>query len=412
MRVLIAGTTYFPALNGMAIFMTNLAEGLARAGHEVAVLFPDHKAYSKTLNGVRLEALASLGLDFLHSETYIPLPSRKVARVFDSFRPEIVHVQDHYPLSGWTLHQARKRGIPVIGTNHFGPAVLIGYVPGSRFIRPLLDRIGWNWILSLYNRTDYVVAPSQTAVNGLQANGLRVPALALSCGTDLGRFQVDPTVDRRACRLKYGLDPDRTLFVYVGRIDPEKRVDVLVNALGRLQRDDLQLVIAGEGISRESIRALTEQLDLGNRVRFLGRLLNEELPRLLNSADAFAMAGEVESLSLSTLEAMACGLPVLLANAGALPELVTPGVNGYSFRAGDAADAARFMAMLADHPEQRRAMGRASVERARAHSLDFTLERYEVLYRQVVANAAQASLAAAGRHVRTRTRPADAKRDL
>lgn len=408
MRVLIAGTTYHPALNGMAIFMTNLAEGLVRAGHDVAVLFPDRHAYSQVRNGVRLEALGSLELGFLHAEAYLPWPSGRIGRVFESFQPDIVHIQDHYPASGWALREARRRRLPVIGTNHFGPAAVIGYVPASRWLKPLLDRIGWKWILGLYNRTDFVVAPSQTAVNELRANGLRVAALALSCGTDLSRFYSDPSVDRRTCRLQYGLNPERTLVVYVGRIDREKRVDVLLNALALLRRDDLQLVIAGEGNSLTDVNALAKALDLGDRVHFLGRLLNAELPRLLNSADVFALAGEAESLSISTLEAMACGLPVLLADAGALPELIAPGVNGYLFRAGDPVDASHYLGLLADHPTESQAMGRASRERAQVHSLDHTLQRYEALYRQILESALRVSLPVT--KPRTGPRHANAKR--
>ena len=119
-------------------------------------------------------------------------------------------------------------------------------------------------------------------------------------------------------------------------------------------------------------------------MRFTGFIPNEELHVLLNSVDIFTMPSEAELLSIASLEAMACGRPMLLADAVALPELVTPDVNGYLFKPGDPADAARCMALLADHPERWAEMGKASVERAQEHSLERTIERYETLYQQAV----------------------------
>jgi glycosyltransferase involved in cell wall biosynthesis len=105
----------------------------------------------------------------------------------------------------------------------------------------------------------------------------------------------------------------------------------------------------------------------------------------LNSVDVFAMAGEAESLSIASLEAMACGLPVLLADAFALPELVTRGVNGYLFKSGDPQDAAHYMGLLADQRSQWKEMGRASLQKVQAHSLEGTLQSYESIYRQSLA---------------------------
>jgi 1,2-diacylglycerol 3-alpha-glucosyltransferase len=384
MRILITGTTYYPALNGMAIFMVNLAEGLARRGHEVAVIYPDRHGFSEVRHGVHVEAVGSIALDFIHTESYVPLPSRKIGRVFDSFRPEIVHLQDQYPLSWWVLQQAKRRGLTVMGTNHFGPGALEGYIPGRRWLKPLLDKLFWNWILAIYRQVDFVVAPSQSAVNALRAQGLKVPGAAVSCGTDLSRFYPNASLDRMAWRARYGLAPDRTLFLYVGRVDREKRLDVLLHAVSLLPRQDVQFAIAGQGAALHEIQELARSLNLGDRVRFLGKLLNEELPNLLNSADAFTMPGEAESLSIATLEAMACGLPVLLADAFALPELVAQGVNGYLFKSGDPASAAHYLGLLADQRARWKEMGRAGLERVQPHSLEYTLQRYEALYKQTL----------------------------
>jgi len=132
------------------------------------------------------------------------------------------------------------------------------------------------------------------------------------------------------------------------------------------------------------LQALAKSLGLGDRVRFTGFVPNEDLTALLNGIDVFTMPSEAELLSIASLEAMACARPLLLANAVALPELVTQGVNGYLFKPGDAQDAERCMGLLADHPEQWEAMGRASLEKAQVHSLENTIQRYETLYKEAL----------------------------
>jgi glycosyltransferase involved in cell wall biosynthesis len=227
-----------------------------------------------------------------------------------------------------------------------------------------------------------VVAQSRASAELIQARGLRRPVSLVSCGIDLKRFRPDASIDRLACRERYGLDPKRTIFLFVGRVDKDKRVDVLLRAAARLERDDIQLVIAGHGGASGYYQDLARSLNLGRRVHFTGFIPNEDLHVLLNSVDIFSMPSDAELLSIASLEAMACGRPLLLANAVALPELVTPGVNGYLFKRGDPEDAAHYMELLADHPEQWKEMGKASSERAQIHSLENTVQRYEEIYKR------------------------------
>jgi 1,2-diacylglycerol 3-alpha-glucosyltransferase len=396
MRILITGTNY-QGLNGQAIFTVTLAEGLERRGHFVTAVFPsdEGRAYSRVRNGVQLEGIRSLRMTSVHPDTCIPLPSGKAIRaIYDAARPEVVHIQDHYPLSRVMLHEAKKRGIGVMGTNHFMPENLAPYVPGLSNIKPVFNWILWKWMLSVYNQMELVATQSRAAAQLVRAQGLRPPVFAASCGIDLRRFHPDLSVDRSACRARYGIDLKRTIFLFVGRVDKEKRVDVLLRALASLKRDDIQLVIAGRGAFSEYYQGLANSLRLGERVRFTGFIPNEDLHILLNSVDIFTMPSEAELLSIASLEAMACARPVLLADAIALPELVTPGVNGYLFKPGDTHDAARCMELLADHPERWAAMGKSSFERAQAHSLENTVQRYEALYAQTLEKAPAVSLSA------------------
>lgn len=384
MRILITGTTYSPSMNGQAIFTVNLAERLAARGHQVTMLFPSDtgQPYQSVQNGVRLEHVRSRALfSWIHSNVWVPAPSgRDLRRIFDEAQPEVLHIQDHYPPSGAILREARRRGLRVIGTNHFMPENVAPYVPVLSKVKPVFKWLAWHWVLNIYNRCDVVTVQSRAAAALIKEAGLHPPVYPVSCGIDLKRFHPDPSVDREACRRRHGLDPQRKIFLFVGRVDGEKRVDVLLRAMKRLKRNDIQLVVAGHGAALPAFRSLAKRLGLGDRARFTGFIPNEELHILLNSVDVFTMPSDAELLSIASLEAMACGKPMLLADAVALPELVTPGANGYLFKPGDPADAARCIELLADHPERWAEMGQASLARAQEHSLEKTISRFEGLY--------------------------------
>jgi glycosyltransferase involved in cell wall biosynthesis len=383
MRILIAGTVNYPALNGQAVFTERLAEGLATRGHNVLSIFPSEtgKAYHTWRNGVEIEAFNSLNLSMIHGDTYLSLFSgRDIQRIFNSFEPEIVHIQDHYPLSYDVVQMARRRNIGLIGTNHFMPENLAAYIPVISKAKPVYKRIMWLWMLETYKHLHVATAQSKASAALMKAEGLRVPVYPVSCGLDLRRFHPLPNIDREAVRVRYGIDPKRKVFLFVGRVDKEKCLDVLLHAMQQLPRNDVQLVIAGHGTEREKLEALANELQLGERVHFAGFIPREDLPSLLNSIDVFTMPSQAELLSIASLEAMACGRPVLLADAVALPELVTVGGNGYLFEPGNPASAAHYISVLADQSEQWARMGALSVEKARYHGMESTIRQYEDIY--------------------------------
>jgi 1,2-diacylglycerol 3-alpha-glucosyltransferase len=383
LRILISGETYAPAFNGQASFTTRLAEGLAGRGHEICVVAPSDygKSYQIDCNGVLICRVKASNVDFLHEQAYAALlPDVEVRRIFKRFKPQILHLQDHYPMCKCTLRFARLSKIPVMGTNHFMPENLAPYIPLVPRFKNFYNGLLWWWMRRVFNRVDVATAPSRTAAEILRAAGVRVPLYPVSCGVNLNRFRPDPGVDRAAVRHKYHLNPDQIAFLFVGRVDAEKKVDVLIRAMKLLDRRDIQLVVTGNGAALHAYQDLAVHLGVEDRVHFTGFVEERDLPLLLNSVDIFTMPSEAELLSIASLEAMATARPLLVARSKALPELVDDDRNGYLFAPGDASDAARCMALLADHPERWPAMGAASLEKVQPHSLDNVLNRYEELY--------------------------------
>ena len=387
MRILIAGSTYPPAMNGQAVFTANLAEGLVKRGHKVLVVFDSHHvgASQKVMNGVQVVELRSVSLNALHAGVYFsPFPHLETKRLFNTFQPEIVHIQDHYPICRVATHNARKRRIKIVGTNHFIPENLAPYIPGISKIKPVFNWLLWQWMLDIYRQVNVITAQSNAAVKLIQNQRLKMPIFPISCGIDLDLYHPDPLVDRQKYRQRFGIDPQKKTFLFLGRIDGEKCIDLPIRAMQQLARDDIQIVIAGHGKVEGSLRRLVTDMHIEEKVKFTGFIPAEDVPGLMNSIDVFLMPSEAELLSISTLEAMACGRPVLLANALALPELVRDGENGYLFKPGDVMDLARNMNLLADQPERWEMMGRISREIASTHSLEDTIQKFELIYTQLV----------------------------
>ena len=334
------------------------------------------------MNKVEIQGMPALPLIPFYRDVYVTLfPSRPAGRILDEFRPDIVHIQDHYPLSRSFLKQALRRGIPVIGTNNFLPENIIDQIPVFSHMRRLFEKIIWWTVISGFRGAAVVTTPSETAAKIMRQNGFTTPVKAISCGIDLSRFHPDVGMGRDAIRARYGLDPERILLLYVGRLDREKRLEVLIRALHHLGRPEVQLGIAGHGRALEELQDLAQELNLGDQVVFTGFVPDPDLPSLLNSADIFAMPSEAETQSIATLEAMACSLPILASNARALPELVKSGLNGYLFNNGDAADAAACMQSLLFRRNDWQSMGVASLEMAKPHRIENTIQEYEKLYR-------------------------------
>ena len=232
---------------------------------------------------------------------------RAAERILRERRPDLVHVQDHYPLSRAFVCAA---SIPIVATNHFVPENITAqtWFGGVGPLRRAFDRFSWKLVKDVLNAAAIVTSPTATAASILTRHGVSPPVRVISCGVDTKRFT--PRAEHH----------DGIVAIYVGRLDRDKDVETLVEAIWRC--DGVRLVIAGRGREERHLRK-------SDRVIFKGFVADEELPQLLRSADFFAIAGRAELQSIATLEAMACGLPVVAADALALPELVTHKVDGW-----------------------------------------------------------------------------------
>ncbi|MFD4675873.1 glycosyltransferase [Lentzea sp. NPDC058450] len=367
LRVVIAADTFPPDVNGAARFAQRLAVGLAERGHDVHVIAPDSPRATE-IPGVTVHRLRSHRLPF-YPDFRFCLPwqaSKEAAALVKSLKPDVVHVQAHFVVGRFVLNAAVAEGIPTMATNHFMPENLFSHAHVPAFLQGMARKFAYRDLARVFGRADVVTAPTPRAVQLLHDSGFPTPAVPVSCGIDIDRYQRSVTHN------------DRPTALFVGRLDEEKRVDEFLRALARVPGAFGEIV--GDGTCKAEWELLARDLDITDRVRFHGFVSEDELLDAYARCDLFVMPGVAELQSLATMEAMAAGKPVIAANAMALPHLVHPGRNGWLFEPGDVNQLAQRLHTLVHDEPMRARMGASSSEIISHHALAATLERFEALY--------------------------------
>jgi glycosyltransferase involved in cell wall biosynthesis len=380
--VLIATDTYPPDVNGAAYFSHRLASGLVARGAEVHVVCASDQGppRTQTLDGVMVHRLRSVPI-LVHPTMRVSVPAglgRTLSRLIEQVGPQVVHVQGHFVVGRAAAGAARRRGLPVVATNHFMPDNLFQFAHIPARLRERVGELAWRDFSRVFAGADRVTAPTRIAAALLAEKGFTREVEAVSCGIDLHRFQPQP---QHWARQRFEL-ADRPTILFVGRLDEEKRLDDLIQALPHvLDHLDAQAVLVGTGGKRPGLERLAARIGVGDRVRFLGFVPDADLPQVYSTADVFAMPGIAELQSIATLEAMASGLPVVAADAMALPHLVAD--NGYVYRPGDVRELARHLTAILTSAELRASMARASLAMAAAHDHQHSLARFEEIYTEL-----------------------------
>lgn len=390
MKVLLATESYWPNLDGIAVFERNLVHGLGELGHEVRVIAPSPDGTAGVRHDRRSEVhhVRSFGLPerLGRGARGSRFPGRAVRSLVAGFRPDVIHGHDRFFICAAARRAGRRQRIPYLATYHNLPEQTVDALGPLRHLLP--DPAGriWKRDIAFLNRADFVTAPTKTAIEQLESHGLAAPHRAISNGVNLEAYAPGPKP--KALARKYRL-PDKPTVLYLGGLDEGKRLDVWLDAAAAVRRDiDAHFVIGGRGAKLPALKRRAAALGIGPHVTFAGTVPDEDLPSFYRLGDVFAIGSPTELQSLATLEAMATGLPVVAADAMALPELVGSGRNGYLFLPGSADGMAESVTRILQNPAMARQMGAESrkiVERG--HDVRGMPKRYETVYREVAARS-------------------------
>jgi len=315
--VAIVAESFLPNMNGVVNSVLRVTENLEGRGHEVLIIAPDvprSKRRSKRRSRHGPAPVMVPGA----SVTYIPsmmvprvssmpvgLPTPAMYRALAGFGPDVVHLASPFVVGAAGVVCARRLAVPAVGvfqTDVAGFAASYGMRPGAW--------AAWAWTRKIHTACDRTLAPSTVSVRALRDRG--VPRVHhWGRGVDEARF--NPSRRDDAMRARWS--PDGKLIVgFVGRLAPEKHVERLAVLSGR---DDVQLVIVGDGPQRMALEALMPD------AIFTGELGGLDLARAYASLDVFVHAGEHETFCQAVQEALASGVPAIAPDAGGPRDLIS-----------------------------------------------------------------------------------------
>ena len=321
MRFALVTETWPPEVNGVAHTVHGFDAGLRELGHEVALVrprqpqAPESDARHLLIPGAALPRYPGLRFGFP--------AARRLARHWQEVRPDAIYVATEGPL-GWSALAAAKRlGIPAATGFH---TRFDDYVRryGANFLAP----IAFAWLRTLHNRGGATIAPTRELAGYLRERGFkRVEVVGRAVDTAL--FQ--PARRSRALRQAWGAGDDTLVVTHVGRIAPEKNLELAVRAFRRIRERvaDSVFVFVGDGPARTALQARHPDLV------YTGTRHGEDLAAHFASADLFLFPSLSETFGNVTLEAMASGVPLVAYDYGAAREHARDDISAACVKPGD-----------------------------------------------------------------------------
>lgn len=383
MKILFVSDVYFPRINGVSTSIQTFRRELRALGHTVHLIAPDY--YSPSDDESDILRIPS---------RYLPMdPEDRMMRYgqamshLKQFRGEmydIVHIQTPFVAHYLGLKLSRLLRIPVVETYHtFFEEYLYHYIPFMP--KSLMKMTARNFSRHQGNSLDGMAIPSHPMLEVLREYGVKSTAEVIPTGLEPESFIPG---DGDGFRARYGIEQDRPMMLFVGRVAFEKNIGFLLEVLQRVRSEipEMLFVIAGEGPARAGLEESVEKMGLQGNVKFIGYLDRKtELNNCYRSADVFVFSSRTETQGLVLLEAMAQGVPVVSTAEMGTKDVLKEGAGVWIAKEEAGEFSAKVVALLRDSA-QREHLGDAGREYAHSWSASRQAERMVEFYQRMIAN--------------------------
>lgn len=371
MRIAYFTDTYLPQVNGVTNTLSRLSSYLDKRSVENMVFAPAEDGnlhYRDTVD-------RSFSLRFfLYPECRLTIPNIfRIHNVIDKFKPDLIHCVTPFNLGLCGLNYARDRAIPLVSSYHTNFDQYLDY-----YNLRILQNIVWDYTRWFHNQCLANYAPSQATIKLLHHKGIKNLE---HWGRGVDTVNYDPQKRSEELRRSWGAH-NKLVLLYVGRLAPEKNLDVLAQSYKNILEtypQKLHLVVTGDGPLASALKH-----ELNKNVTFTGYKKGQELAQIYASSDIFAFPSTTETFGNVVLEAMSSGLPVIGTAAGGVQENVVPELNGILCRPKSSEDFSRALQTLVGDPDLRCRMSRGARQYALGCSWDRIFSRLLHSYQNIL----------------------------
>lgn len=379
LKVLEVLDCYYPKFDGPCLVITSYSKSFLKMGIDARVVVPEFPKYEddQPFEVIRVKSIPS-------KEGYrcaLPACDRKLKKFLKENKFDIIHVHSPFTMCGFFAKYGKKNNIPTIFTFHTKYKEDFERTLRLKFLQNFMMR----YILNNVNKVDYVWTVSDGAADCLREYGYGKDIEVIRNGTDLVYPDNDTELIKQVNE-KYGLLEDETVFLSVGRIVENKKLQLALNALKLVAERGLKFkyVIVGAGSYEEQLKRLVADLELRDYVIFAGKIMDRSLLSAhYLRADLFIFASTFDTASLAPIEAAALKLPSLMNRACSTSEIITDGINGYLAEETAEAWAEKILEIMLDKPKLK-AMKETTYEQV-YKSWDEVAEEVYGHYKRIVA---------------------------
>jgi len=388
MKIALFSDTYLPDINGVATSTHILRNELIKLGHEVMVVtseLPSDSDYEDEFDSNILR-VPGLEIQALYGYRACNIYSFKGMKEIKRFKPEVIHVQTEFGIGIFGRIAGENLDIPVVYTYHTMWADYSHYVNpiNSETVDSVVKKV-IKKISNLYgNKCEELIVPSKKTKDALIHYGLTQKNIyIIPTGLELERFDINHKNEYICNELieKYDLY-DKFVLTFLGRIAPEKSIDVIINALKEVIKvnDKIRCLIVGGGPQLEELKKSIEDDEIHNYIIFTGPQSGEYVPAHYHISDMFISASLSETQGLTYIEAMASNIPVIARFDDQLEDVIQHNQNGFFFRDENELPNLILNAMLMDLTE----MKKCALEKAKEYSGETFARKVVDVYKDAI----------------------------
>ncbi|MFX1554406.1 MAG: glycosyltransferase [Promethearchaeota archaeon] len=337
MKVAIFTDTFMPCTNGIVDAVWRISKGLKKAGNIVHILALSDKNSEEIIDGVIVHKFQ--GHIFKYYEDYMwryTAPIRRILRIANIVDFDVIHSNSHLSMGFCAFILSRLKKIPLITTFHtllpqylemHTEYIKSTYFEKSRtlrlaykikliaFMKKISNKLIW-WWLSYHNIGTWITTPSTFSKKILVNNGIHQEKIfVVPNPIDLGTYKNTKKKN------------EIPLILHVGRLSPEKKVDVLIKAL-KFVKSDFKCIITSDGSNREDLQKLAIKEGVSKKIKFTGIVSKKELTEYYNKADLFVSPAIYDTFNNCVAEALSHNIPVIIDKKSGATDFVKNGING------------------------------------------------------------------------------------